>query len=392
MDLIVSRASDVLTREFGVACAVVEPMRIGAPGRRHEILAATLKRPDNSPTPIIIKSTTSSAYDIEASTAFEDHGLVREYIAAVYIRGHAIDACPGAQLLAADGQHGLLVYEDVQANQERISLVTPLLGALPDVAELALIRYAEALGQLHSATSGALEPYVDTYQRLLPHAPSSLPIGWPVREHAAEVAKLLGGTMPIDEIIAVDAKLRSPGPWLVLRHGDPCPDNVLHCGNRAQLVDFEFSRPGHALLDGLYWRLGFPNCWCAGRSPRNVADRVENAYRRSIAAAIPVACDDKVYRHEMAHAAAAWLINRLDLRLGRSLSADVPFRVGTLRGRVLFHLTSFIELATEADALPALAALARQWLASLRRLWPDSEMLALYPAFQHTACSEFFRK
>jgi DNA-3-methyladenine glycosylase I len=34
-----------------------------------------------------------------------------------------------------------------------------------------------------------------------------------------------------------------------------------------RLIDFEFGRLGHALMDGTYGRMIFPSCWCANRLP-----------------------------------------------------------------------------------------------------------------------------
>jgi hypothetical protein len=90
----------------------------------------------------------------------------------------------------------------------------------------------------------------------------------------------------------LSSRLGDPGPWLTLIHGDPCPDNSLLVDQRIRLIDYEFARPSHALLDGIYWRMGFPTCWCAGRTPADVAARVDPVYRAELSTAIPLAYED----------------------------------------------------------------------------------------------------
>jgi hypothetical protein len=115
-------------------------------------------------------------------------------------------------------------------------------------------------------------------------------------------------------------QLADPGPWQSLVHGDPCPDNVLLVEGRARLIDYEAARPSHALLDGSYWRMGFPTCWCAGRTPEDVCVRVEAAYRKELAQSIPLAIDDTAYRTELAYMSAVWLFTCLSKSLDEALN------------------------------------------------------------------------
>ena len=247
-------------------------------------------------------------------------------------------------------------------------------------AEAALTAQAQALARLHVATVDGRSKHAEVYRALL--ARNDAPeITWSIRADGAAVASVFADTWPATELAAIEARLAAPGPWMTLRHGDPCPDNILLIDGHARLVDYEFSRPGHALLDGLYWRLGFPNCWCAGQIPRDVADRVETAYRTLVATTIPAASDTPAFKRERAYVAAAWLINRLHLRLKRALTADERFRVGTLRGRVLYHLSAVAAMTEEAGVLPGINASALSLRARLAQEWPESADLALYPAF-----------
>ena len=74
------------------------------------------------------------------------------------------------------------------------------------------------------------------------------------------VVDKIGGVFPASELDLLSSRLRDPGPWLTLIQGDPCPDNSLLVGEHVRLIDCELSQPSHALLDGAFWRLGFPTC------------------------------------------------------------------------------------------------------------------------------------
>ena len=101
------------------------------------------------------------------------------------------------------------------------------------------------------------------------------------------------------------------------------------------LIDYEFARPSHALLDAIYWRIGFPTCWCAGRVPPEVARRIETVYREEIGKTIPLALDDKAYRTEMAFAAVIWLFKRLDGLLEDAFEEDWEWGIASIRSRLL---------------------------------------------------------
>ena len=151
-----------------------------------------------------------------------------------------------------------------------------------------------------------------------------------------------------------------------------------------RLVDYEFARPGHALLDGIYWRIGFPTCWCAGRTPDDVARRIDGVYRAEIAHAMPVARDDGAYRTEMAYVAAIWLFTRLAWRLDGMLKDDTQWGIWSERGRLLWYLAFVVAATDAAGVLPGLNAAAQGWLADLRSRWPEAAPLGLYPAFAQT--------
>jgi len=175
------------------------------------------------------------------------------------------------------------------------------------------------------------------------------------------------------------ARLESPGPWLALVHLDPCPDNVLLAGDgTARLIDFEFSSPGHALLDAAYWWMGFPTCWCAGRVPDTISRRIDLAYREALGDSVPATA---AFRLESAIIAVIWLFGSLAWLLEDALKTDSTWGISTRRSRILHYLDVAIRMSTDADVLPGTRQTASDWLDDLRGRWPSSQPLALYPAF-----------
>jgi hypothetical protein len=172
-----------------------------------------------------------------------------------------------------------------------------------------------------------------------------------------------------------------PGPWLTLVHGDPCPDNSLLSDACIRLIDYEYARPSHALLDGIYWRMGFPTCWCAGRTPADVAARIDATYRMELGKSIPLALDDGAYGIERTYMSVVWLFTCLSWRLDEALERDERWGIWSIRGRLLWYLEEAIEMTDATNVLPGMNRAAQRWLLELRRRWPDAIPLGLYPCF-----------
>ena len=166
-------------------------------------------------------------------------------------------------------------------------------------------------------------------------------------------------------------------------HGDPCPDNVLLAPDgTAKLIDFEFASPGHALMDAAYWRMGgFPTCWCAGRVPDSIADRIDRAYREILATAVPFAADDDAFRLESAVITAVWLFGSMAWLLEAALGDDETWGISTRRRPYPHDLDAAIRTTAEAEILPGTRQAATAWRDDLEARWPSSSPLATYPAF-----------
>jgi hypothetical protein len=232
---------------------------------------------------------------------------------------------------------------------------------------------------------GCRDAHHETFESIFGAGRKRRPPGWSVEKQADTVAQRIGGNPPADELAQLSQRLRDPGAWLTLIHGDPCPDNALLVAGQIRLIDYEFARPAHALLDAAYWRIGFPTCWCAGRIPPEVGSRVEAVYRAELGKTMPVARDDAAYRAELAFVAAIWLFTCLEWRLDQALEKDESWGIASLRSRLLWYLEAVADITATGGVLPGLEKTVADWLTELRKRWPDASSLGFYPAFLTSA-------
>ena len=79
--------------------------------------------------------------------------------------------------------------------------------------------------------------------------------------------------------------------------------------------------------------------------------------------------------------AAVWLFTSLSWRLDQALERDERWGIWSIRGRLLWYVEAVIEMTDAARVLPGINRMAQDWLAELRRRWPDVHPLELYPGF-----------
>jgi hypothetical protein len=376
---LVDRAASALSRACGGPVRLDDLRPLSGDQRRNFIARARVIDGAGRVRPVIVKATRSPHYDPAADNALETSGLVREWVATALICDRAPGRGHGAALLAGDVPFGLLIFEDL--GHDPRSLVDPLLKGTAHEAERALVLYATALARLHADMAGCRDAHHAVFASIFGAGRPRRAPGRRVETQADGVAARLGISAPASELALLAGRLADPGPWQSLVHGDPCPDNALMVDGAIRLIDYEFARPSHALLDGIYWRIGFPTCWCAGRVPADVAQRVDDAYRAELAAAMPLARDEAAYRTELAHVAAIWLFESLSWRLDAALADDATWGIWSIRGRLLWYLEAVIAMTASAGVLPGINAAAQGWLAELRRRWPETVALGVYPAF-----------
>jgi hypothetical protein len=263
------------------------------------------------------------------------------------------------------------------------SLVEPLLDEDGAGAEAALRGFGRTLGKLHAATIGHSAVFERMCQRL---RRSGVHSGHAVSRLGDAVTRLpgvlerLGVSLDASfhaELQAVLDAMVNPGMFYAYIHGDPCPDNVVLTGDHVRLLDFEFGRFGHALLDAAYARMMFPTCWCARRLPPRLVALTESAYRAELVSGCPQAGDDRVFEPALSLACAFWALNTVDRHLEGALEQDRQWGISTMRPRVLARLEGFITTADAFDQLPALRGAADRLLTVLRQRWPDTSPLPI---------------
>jgi hypothetical protein len=376
----IERAEIALSRASRGVATLSDVTALSDAGRRNLILRALLRVEGGAPRTVIIKATRSKSYDPTASNAFES-GLVKEWTATAFLTERTATKGHAPTFLAGDIERGLVVLEDLGADLG--SLVSPLLEGSAATAEHALLSYATSLGLMHADTLACIDGHAEILRRTFPAATITPPVGgerWR-REVAGKVLDLLGDHPPDEEIDAIAQLMSEPGRWLGLAHRDLCPDNVLLSDGRARLIDFEFAGPGHMLLDASYWRLGFPTCWCAGRVPPSVLHAMDLAYLSALGPSLPAARDSTAFRAEMASLLFVRMFASLSWLLEKALKEDTVWGISTHRARLLWHVEAAIAGSDASDTLPGLHAAALRWRADLGARWPETQPLALYPAF-----------
>jgi Phosphotransferase enzyme family len=293
--------------------------------------------------------------------------------------------------LGVDVGLGFILMDDLGAVE---SLVEPLLEGSADRAREALLTYVRRLGAMHADTAGRQREYDEIADSM--QAPPRFRTRQSRRDDdrslrqgleglSRQLAELkLGRIGPaiIDEVEQVAGTVRDPGDFAVLLHRDACPDNMAFGSDRLRLIDFEFTRFGHALIDGLYPQLPFPTCWCCNVVPDGLADELTAAYRAELVHGCPSAADDAVFARASAHITAWWLLCSFGWPFENTVKEDDTWGLASNRARELTRLARFAEVADRTGELPAMAELARSVEVNLRRRWPNTEPLPIYPALR----------
>lgn len=371
VDAAIAGAEAALRRARGGGASLHAPRRLTEADRRNLAVRAVL-REAGAERSVVVKRCKPPA----RGTASLD------LLGPLFLETAAPGNSHAPAVLAAAPEDGLIVLEDLGDGP---TLVTPLLHGTAAEAEDALLALARRLGRLHADTVGARGRFDALQAR---HWPGPAPrlrsfFDRPTNAIAADLeARIPGIAAPRAEFQAVAAALAAPGPFLAYTHGDACPDNVFITNGTARLIDFEFGRFGHALLDAIYFRIGFPTCWCAGRCPAETVARCEAVYRAEVACSIPAAADDTEFHAALAHVGAAWVLMRLEWMLPAALESPSHWGISTRRARLLNDLDAFASLAERAGALRALGEFTRALRRALGERWPETEPLPLYPAFR----------
>ena len=300
--------------------------------------------------------------------------------AALRVAGDlGLDPPVAPRLLGGDVEARVVVMERLSPAP---SLAGLLLGDDAEAAGRGLVALARALGRLHAATTGGREfevrraslgPTPSVRHRLVRRLPSLLARA---QSWTADVGLACPPGLGEDLARVGDAITR-PGPYLALVHGDACPDNNRIYGNRAVLLDFQVAAVDHCLLDGSFFAVPFPTCWCVADLDATAA---EAAYRAELARAVPEVADDGCWWPALAEASAFWFLLRGITGLRSALDEDEDWGTATMAQRLVVRSRRFAALARKADVLPALAEVADQVVDVLEQAMPDLPAMPVYPA------------
>lgn len=242
------------------------------------------------------------------------------------------------RLLAADAD--LTVMEDLPG--ERLDALLLHAEGSRTAAAL-LVEMAAALGSLHAATPEERSP----------------------EKMAAHGFEQLCNALRLPYTVALP-----PADAFALTQRDVGPDNCVVTPRGLRIFDFELAAPRDPLTDAVAWRMGFPNCGCAGAVPADLCARMDDAYRRALGYDVPT--------EAFARAHAERVVERLGRLHGwRVLDEDWDWGRATGRQRALALLRGF----PHDGLFPALERQLERVEETLRARWPGvTDALPAYPA------------
>ena len=380
-------AERVLAQTWGHEVRLGQGTCLTAPGRRNLLLRCPVLS-GGGPASLIVKQVTTAAASLHQADTWDVQRFCRDWAGAQFLSAVQDQAPHSPRFYGGNREAGFILLEDLGAHA---SLVEPLMNGEEADAIQALLGYAARLGALHTDTIGQEAAFTRLWQTLTPQA---IAVTDDVKRFAAQIRLLqehlerLGARVEPafgEEVATTLIALHTHGPFWAYLHGDPCPDNVVYTGAEVRLIDFEFGRFGHALCDGTYGRMLFPTCWCANRLPERVVAQMEAVYRTALVPGCSAAADDRLFADALVDACGYWVLRTLVRHLPQALDEDRPWGIATIRPRLISRLEAFLTTAEASHRLPAMRGTAHRVLETLRRRWPATPPLALYPAFRQDA-------
>ncbi len=384
-------AECLLSDHYQTAVALEKTTLLTSPARRNRIWRCHLHASEeNVPATLVVKQVKPDGYSSSTPGSWDTNRFFNDWAGAQFLSNDSRTQGHGPMFYGGDVERGFILLEDMG---EHTSLVAPLLKGDAAGATRAMLAYASRLGQMHAGSFGLEERYREIQRHISPawaaiEARSADSQAEETEKQAVEFAEVCArlnveaGETARQEFAAALTYLAQPGSFTTFLHGDPCPDNVFYQAPDLRLIDFEFSGFGHALKDGLYARLPFPTCWCAGALPAEVLHQMEAVYRLELAAACPEILDETRFGEEAAVVASHSAFSILRWDLEGALKQEEPWGIAGTRDRILSRILMFLDTAGSAAQMPALCEVYETLLNRLQRLWPETIPLPVYPAFR----------
>lgn len=387
--------TNVLSIKFEQDVQIESIVQLSEPERRNRILRVILQSKDGIPHSLIFKQALSGNI---AENERDLERFSRDYAGLAFLDSLSkqVDSTT-PHFYGGSLKYRFVLLEDLGENH--ISLVDSLTGDNPERARAALCRFVTCLGKFHADSYGNTDQYIQILKSINPNA----------ELEEANADQLLSEMKTIlspfkiplsDELIAeirqvIRANLET-GPFTTYIHGDICPDNVFDdpIKDKLRLIDFEWGRVRNALLDGTYFRMGWPTCWCAKALPNELITHLEALYREQLMTKIPAARDDKAYQNAYTNACAFWMLSNLD-RIDKVMESDRCGGSGPtpknskwdpqknlVRPRILTRIQAFINVSEGQVEFQNIRFMAQKILEELQRRWSDVKPMDFYPAFE----------
>lgn len=382
---LLAAAERILAANLGYPIKISGFDRLSEPDRRNLLLRCFTASDGDAPTSFILKKAEIDPPKGDDSDSWDTRRFYSDWVGAQFLSELPGDPLHGPRFYGGDRELGFFMLEDMG---EHRSLVQPLLEGEAAEAEETLLNYTARLGELHADTIGKAAAFEQLFQRVNPALKPFGPKAGEFEHHLQKLKALLEGLkIQIEaslggEFETIINTMANPGPFLAYIHADPCPDNVFASAGLLRLIDFEFGRFSHALIDATYGRMIFPTCWCANRLPPAVISRMERRYRLHLSRGCPEAQEDNLFERTLIIVCGFWLLNTLSWQLESALGEDHEWGIATIRQRVLARLEAFITTSEEFGHLPALRGTSQRLLELLNQRWPETAPLPLYPAFR----------
>lgn len=394
---IITEAQILLLAHFKKDIDFSKIIQLSEDDRRNLILRLVINNPTtNMPQTIILKKT---AMDIEGETEEENMSrFARDWAGIEFLTKIGGHYAPN--FYAGSLQHKFILIQDL--GEDHPSLVGPLTRAPSSSnrqeAVNALKIYIQCLGKMHADTTGKSPLFHSILHRIYSKTER---VHFFPETHTSYILKQFKILINVEskelqaEIQAIHDFANSPNDFYVYLHGDICPDNVYYKNSRMHLIDFEYGDFGNALIDGVYLRMCMPSCWCAKAVPLAIYDEMEKIYRNELKNSIQSAADDTFYNKQLVYACAYWImrciktIDEFNLIhhewIGQSgpLDADSVWdpQKNASRPRILSRLEAFISVATTTGFLPCFRDASIKLLSHLRKSWPETSNIELFPVF-----------
>lgn len=354
--------------------------------RPHVARLDVLESPPGTPKTLILKRKRVKgevAYDPD----FSDGGILNTWAALEFIAEVFGSGSPAPRLYAGDSKKHFVVIEDLQDGDTLESILN---GDDPERAEQALRRYGAGLGRLQAGTLGRSRAFISRRENLGPRQwlDTSEYLMWlPENLKALEALNFDVEAAAYDDAQAAARQLAQPDGFSALNHSDPQPGNIWigHAGGFCWL-DLEGAHFGHAFIEGVNSRLGFPTnaVLHMRRIPEALWRQAEEAYRAELMKGLPEAADAQIFGSAMTAACSWWVLGFCARYLALALGDDLPpHERNHLRQVVIGWIGTLAECAGEFGSLPALGETFTRIGRNLRSRWPlEARELPLYPAFQ----------